>query len=146
MRIVYTSGTYDLFHYGHLNVIKRSRALGDYLIVGVSTDELVASYKKHPPIIPFEQRAEIIRHLSCVDQVVTQRELFEQKLMQQLGVNVMTIGSDWKDKYNEGLEWARNSPDIEVVFLPYTKSISTTEIKQAIVSGWQEDNDEFFGR
>jgi glycerol-3-phosphate cytidylyltransferase len=135
-----------MFHFGHLNVIKRSKALGDYLIVGVSTDELVASYKQRSPIIGYEQRAEIIRHLDCVDQVVTQRELFDVELMKQHGVNVMTIGSDWKDKYQNGLERVKDDPGIELVFLPYTQAISTTEIKEAIVSGWQEDNNEFFGR
>ena len=144
MRIVYTSGTYDMFHFGHLNVIKRSKALGDYLIVGVSTDELVASYKRSPPIISFDQRAEIIRHLDFVDQVVTQTKLFDMDLMIQHGVNIMTIGSDWKDKYEEGLERVKGNSEIEIVFLPYTKSISTTEIKRAIVSGWQEDDEAFF--
>lgn len=136
---VYTSGTFDLFHIGHLNIIRKSRALGDYLIVGVSTDELVASYKQAKPIVPFEDRAEIIRALAGVDLVVRQEELFSQKLMSELDVDVMTIGDDWKDKHHPGLEWARNHPKIELVFFPYTTSVSTTKIKHDIRTGWQED-------
>ncbi|MGR3636668.1 MAG: adenylyltransferase/cytidyltransferase family protein [Shimia sp.] len=136
---VYTSGTYDLFHIGHLNVIRRSRELGDYLVVGVSTDELVASYKMRKPIIPFEDRAEIIQALTGVDLVVRQEELFSPKLMSELDIDVMTIGDDWKGKYHPGLEWAQNHPKIEMAFLPYTQSVSTTELKKQIINGWQED-------
>lgn len=139
MRKVYTSGTYDLFHIGHLNVIRRSRELGDYLVVGVSTDELVASYKMRKPIIPYEERAEIIRALTGVDLVVRQEELFSQKLMSELDIDVMTIGDDWKGKHHPGLEWAINHPKIKMHFLPYTQSVSTTVIKQQIIDGWQED-------
>lgn len=139
MKKVYTSGTYDLFHIGHLNVIKASKALGDYLVVGVSTDELVQSYKKKKPIIPLEDRIEIIRHLDCVDEVVIQEELFSVDLMSRLGINLMTIGDDWKGKNHPGLQWAIDNPLIEMVFLPYTKTVSTTKLKQQIKNGWQED-------
>ena len=142
MRIVYTSGTFDLFHIGHLNVLRRSKALGDYLIVGVSTDELVETYKVKSPIIPYENRAEIVRHLDIVDQVVTQETLFDRDLMKRLGATIMTIGSDWKEKENDGLTMIMDDPDIHVVFLPYTTSVSTTEIKEAIKEGgWQRDRE-----
>jgi glycerol-3-phosphate cytidylyltransferase len=139
MKKVYTSGSYDLFHIGHLNVIKRSKLLGDYLVVGVSADELILSYKQQPPIIPLEDRMEIIRHLDCVDEVVVQEKLFSVELMTKLEINIMTIGDDWKEKSHPGLEWAKNNPDIEMVFLPYTKSVSTSLIKKNIKHGWQED-------
>jgi glycerol-3-phosphate cytidylyltransferase len=142
MKIVYTSGTFDLIHIGHLNVIKRSKALGDYLIVAVSTDELVESYKKHRPIIGLEERAELVRHLRCVDQVVIQDELFSRKLMLKHGVNIMTIGSDWMYRFHEGLECAKNDPQIEVAFLPYTNEVSTTVIRKAVVDVWQEDHND----
>lgn len=139
MKKVYTSGTYDLFHVGHLNVIKKSKALGNYLVVGVSTDELVSSYKIAPPIIPFKDRVEIIKHLSCVDEVVEQSELFSVNLMSSLDIDIMTIGDDWKDKHHDGLQWAIDNPEIEMVFLPYTQSVSTTKIREKIKSGWQDD-------
>lgn len=139
MDIVYTSGTFDLFHIGHLNILRKSKALGQYLIVGVSTDELVASYKQSKPIITYDDRAEIIRHIGLVNQVVKQEALFDYRLMQKLGVNKMTIGSDWQEKKNENLEHIISATEIEVVFLPYTKDVSTTHIKQSIQKGWQVD-------
>lgn len=139
MRIVYTSGTFDLFHIGHLNVIRKSKALGDYLIVGVSTDELVASYKRSAPVISYEDRAEIIRSLCFVNQVVKQEELFDIRMMKKHGVNIMTIGSDWKEKHDPNLEKLINDESIEVVFLPYTEAVSSTHIKDSICDNWQED-------
>jgi len=139
LNIVYTSGTFDLFHIGHLNILRKSKALGDFLVVGVSTDELVASYKRSKPVIGYEDRAEIIRHIDVVNQVVKQETLFDYELMEKLGVNVMTIGSDWKGKTNANLEHMKNNAAIEVVFLPYTKDVSSTHIKESIQSDWQED-------
>lgn len=139
MKIVYTSGTFDLFHIGHLNVIRKSKALGDYLIVGVSTDDLVASYKRSAPVISYEDRAEIIRSLSFVNQVVVQENLFDIEMMKKHGVNVMSIGSDWKEKHDPNLERVINDDSIEVVFLPYTESVSSSHIKDSICDNWQED-------
>ncbi len=139
MKVVYTSGTFDLFHIGHLNIIRRSRALGDYLIVGVSTDELVASYKMRSPIVPYDDRAEIIRSLRFVHAVEKQERLFDYELMLSMGVNVMTIGSDWKERRHENLDHIIANTNIEVVFLPYTYRVSSTQIKEQIKEGWQED-------
>lgn len=139
MRIVYTSGTFDLFHIGHLNVIRKSKALGDYLIVGVSTDELVASYKRSAPVISYEDRAEIIRSLNFVNQVVKQEELFDIGMMKKHGVNIMTIGSDWKEKHDPNLARLMGDKSIQVVFLPYTQEVSSTYIKGSIRDTWQED-------
>lgn len=139
MRIVYTSGTFDLFHIGHLNVIRKSKALGDYLIVGVSTDDLVVSYKRSAPVISFEDRAEIVRNLSFVNQVVMQESLFDINMMRKHGVNVMSIGSDWENKKNDGLLEVMNDESIEVIFLPYTESVSSSHIKDSICDNWQED-------
>lgn len=139
MNIVYTSGTFDLFHIGHLNILRKSKALGDFLIVGVSTDELVASYKKSEPVINYEDRAEIIRHIDVVNQVVKQETLFDYRLMLKLGVSKMTIGSDWREKRNDNLQHIVENTNIEVVFLPYTRDVSSTHIKESIQSDWQED-------
>jgi len=141
-KIIYTSGTFDLFHIGHLNILKKSKSLGDKLIVGVSTDELVASYKQSSPIVPYTDRMEIIKNLSCVDLVVRQEALFDYKLMNNLEIDVMTIGSDWKDKKNDNLDHIMNKTDIEVVFFPYTQHVSSTQIKDQIKGGtWQEDKE-----
>lgn len=139
-KCVYTSGTFDLFHIGHLNILKKSKALGAKLIVGVSTDELVGSYKLAKPIVPYHDRLEIIKSLSCVDLVVRQDVLFDYKLMQSLEIDIMTIGSDWQNKNNENLNHIINNTNIEVVFFPYTEHVSSTSIKDKIKGGqWQED-------
>lgn len=137
--IVYTAGTWDLFHVGHLNIFKRSKALGTKLIIGVSTDELVTSYKKAPPIISYEDRVEVIKNCKYVDEVVKQEKLLDIEQMKKLNINIITIGDDWKEKYLKGLEWAKKQQNIKVIFLPYTKNISSTYIKNKIKNGWQEN-------
>ena len=124
---VFTSGSFDLFHIGHLNILERSAALGDELIVGVSTDELIQHYKGMPPIIPFEQRFRIISSLKC-----------EVAQLQREDIDIVTIGDDWINKYLEGLEWMKQQPGKEVVYFPYTPDVSTTSIKKKIIESTSE--------
>ena len=131
---VFTSGSFDLFHIGHLNILERSAALGDELIVGVSTDELIQHYKGMPPIIPFEQRFRIISSLKCVTKAVKQVKLTEVAQLQREDIDIVTIGDDWINKYLEGLEWMKQQPGKEVVYFPYTPDVSTTGIKKIIES------------
>lgn len=130
---VFTSGSFDLFHIGHLNILERSAALGDELIVGVSTDELIQHYKGMPPIIPFEQRFRIISSLKCVTKAVKQVKLTEVAQLQREDIDIVTIGDDWINKYLEGLEWMKQQPGKEVVYFPYTPDVSTTSIKKKII-------------
>lgn len=132
---VFTSGSFDLFHIGHLNILERSAALGDELIVGVSTDELIERYKGMPPIIPFEERFRIISSLKCVTKVVKQVKLTEVAQLQREQIDIVTIGDDWEGKYLEGLEWMHQQPGKKVVYFPYTSGISTTSIKKTIIDG-----------
>ncbi len=136
--IVYTSGTWDLFHVGHLNILEKSARLGDKLIVGVSTDELIMEYKGIPPVIPFEQRFKIIESIKWVHKAVKQEVLTEIKQLKELNVDIVTIGDDWKNKYLEGLEWIKKQPDKKVVYIPYTGQISTTSIKRNIIKNSYE--------
>lgn len=135
---VFTSGSFDLFHIGHLNILERSAALGDELIVGVSTDELIQHYKGMPPIIPFEQRFRIISSLKCVTKAVKQVKLTEVAQLQREDIDIVTIGDDWIDKYLEGLEWMKQQPGKEVVYFPYTPDVSTTSIKKKIIESTSE--------
>lgn len=135
---VFTSGSFDLFHIGHLNILERSAALGDELIVGVSTDELIERYKGMPPIIPFEERFRIVSSLKCVTKVVKQVKLTEVEQLQREQIDIVTIGDDWVGKYLEGLEWMHQQPGKEVVYFPYTPGISTTSIKKKIIDGASE--------
>lgn len=132
-KIVFTAGTWDLFHIGHLNIIKKSKELGDYLIVGVSTDELVMSYKKYRPFIPYDERLEIIQSIKYVDETVKQTKLIDINQLKKFNVDIVTIGDDWKTKYLEGLDWMKKQGK-EVVYLPYTDGVSSTTIKQWIMS------------
>lgn len=135
---VFTSGSFDLFHIGHLNILERSAALGDELIVGVSTDELIQHYKGMPPIIPFEQRFRIISSLKCVTKAVKQVKLTEVAQLQIEDIDIVTIGDDWINKYLEGLEWMKQQPGKEVVYFPYTPDVSTTSIKKKIIESTSE--------
>ena len=135
---VFTSGSFDLFHIGHLNILERSAALGDDLIAGVSTDELIQHYKGMPPIIPFEQRFRIISSLKCVTKAVKQVKLTEVAQLQREDIDIVTIGDDWINKYLEGLEWMKQQPGKEVVYFPYTPDVSTTGIKKKIIESTSE--------
>ena len=130
-KVIYTSGSWDLFHVGHLNVLKKSKELGDVLVVGVSSDELILDYKGVAPVIPFEQRLAILQAIDCVDVVVTQTVLTEIDQLKKHAVDVVTIGDDWEDKYLEGLEWMKKHG--EVVYLKYTEGVSSTGIKRKII-------------
>lgn len=130
---VFTSGSFDLFHVGHLNILEKSAALGDELIVGVSTDELIEKYKGMKPIIPFEQRFRIVEAIKCVTKVVKQTKLTEIAQLQEYDIDIVTIGDDWKEKYLEGLEWMKSQSGKRVEYFPYTQGISTTSIKKGII-------------
>ncbi|MEV7648829.1 adenylyltransferase/cytidyltransferase family protein [Arthrobacter sp. NPDC089319] len=125
-KTVLTYGTFDLFHVGHLNVLRRLSELGDRLIVGVSTDDFNA-VKGKKPIVPFEQRIEIVRAIRYVDLAVPE-ENWEQKRqdIEKYGVDIFGIGEDWRGKFDDLMD------KVEVVYLPRTSGISTTEMKRVL--------------
>ena len=131
MKTVFTCGVFDLFHIGHLNLIKESKSYGDKLIVGINTDEFTLSYKNKRPVIPFEQRLEILKSCKYVDLVVNAEELLPLKYIKEYGVNVITIGSDWKNTEIESINWAKNN-NVDVVYINYTQNISTSYIIEKI--------------
>ena len=133
MVIGYLSGTFDLFHVGHLNLLRRAKQQCDYLIVGVSTDEVVRSYKKKTPIIPFEERIAIVSELKCVDKAVPQTSMNKMEAWEQLHFDVMFHGSDWKnsDMYNRIIE-DFDKVGVDVVFLPHTSGISSTLLSDVL--------------
>ena len=129
--VVFTSGTWDLFHTGHLNILKKSKKLGDILIVGVSTNQLVKSYKTESPIVNYAQRAQIVRSCKYVDKVIKQSTLVDIKILKKYKVDIITIGSDWKGKHLDGLEYMKVHG--KVIYLPYTTGVSTNIIKKSIL-------------
>lgn len=125
-KTVLTYGTFDLFHIGHLNILKRLKERGDHLIVGVSTDEFNA-IKGKKPIVPFEQRIEIVRSIRYVDEAIPEDNWAQKRLdIEKYGVNVFGIGDDWRGKFDD-LE-----DKVEVIYLPRTSGISTTEMKRVL--------------
>jgi glycerol-3-phosphate cytidylyltransferase len=132
-KIGYTTGVFDLFHVGHLNILKKAKEYCDYLIVGVSTDELVESYKNKKPIIPFEERMDIVGGIKYVDQVLAQTNRDKYQAWKQLQFNVMFVGDDWKGNgLFEKVEAQFKQVGVELVYFPYTKGVSTTLLKEKI--------------
>ena len=127
----YTTGVYDMFHIGHLNVIKRAREMCDFLIVGVSTDELVLSEKGHLPVIPFEERAKIIEALKYVDLVVPQTDKNKFGAWEKYKFDKMFVGSDWKGTPQwQGYEKQFAPVGVQIVYLPHTDGISSTILRE----------------
>ena len=132
MTIGYTTGVYDLFHIGHLNLLKNAKGLCDKLIVGVTVDDLVAYKGKHP-MIPFEDRIEIVRSIRYVDAAVPQYDMDKLKACKELGATILFVGDDWygTDKW-KAYEKEFNEEKIKIVYFPYTKGISSTQITKAL--------------
>jgi glycerol-3-phosphate cytidylyltransferase len=131
-KVIFTCGSWDMLHIGHVNIFLKAKALGDYLIVGVSTDALIKSYKKMSPIISYNDRIAVIKALKCVDKVVKQTKLVDVKQFKKLKADIFVLGDDWKNNYtNEGINWLRKHN--KIIFLPYTKHLSTSKIKETII-------------
>lgn len=131
--IGYTAGVYDMFHIGHLNIIRNAKSQCDYLIVAVSTDELVQKEKKKTPVIPYEERKEIVSALKYVDRVVPQIDKNKFGAWEKYKYDKMFVGSDWKGtpqwkKYEEELK----PYGVKIVYLPHTDGISSTKLTELI--------------
>ncbi len=131
--IGYTTGVYDMFHVGHLNVIQRAKEQCDYLIVGVSTDELVQKEKNKTPVIPFEERVKIVSAIRYVDEVVAQHNKDKLAAWEKLSFNKMFVGSDWKDTPQWNHFEEQFAPlGVEIIYLPYTSGVSSTSLTNVI--------------
>jgi len=131
--VVYTAGSFDLFHYGHLNILLKAKKLGDILIVGVSTNKLMKKYKKIDAIIKYKERAIIIESLKCVDKVIQQKSFFNKKQLKKYNIDIIVLGSDWKNVKFPELEKTLMSLKIKMVYIPYTKHLSSSKIKEKII-------------
>ncbi len=130
-KIGYTTGVFDMFHIGHLNILKHAKELCDYLIVGVSTDDVVEAYKNKKPIIPFEQRRAIVEAIKYVDKVVPQTSMDKFKAWEELHFDAIFHGDDWKGSamYDE-VEKKLKGVGCDLVFLPHTDGISSTILRE----------------
>ena len=133
MIIGYTSGVYDLFHVGHLNILNKAKQMCDKLIVGVTTDELMKDYKKKKSVIPYIERSEIVANIRSVDVVVPQESMNKIDAWQKLKFNIMFVGDDWHNtpKWNE-IEEDLKKQDVKIVYFPYTKGTSSTIINDTL--------------
>ena len=139
-KIGYTTGVFDLFHIGHLEILRKAKENCDYLIVGVSTDELVQEYKNKRPIITFDQRIEIIKSIKYVDEVVVQKDRDKLSALHKIGFNIMFVGDDWKgSKIFLELESKFQKHGVEIFYFPYTKNISSTSLRSTLKRLIQEE-------
>lgn len=129
-KIGYTQGVYDMFHIGHLNLLNHAKEYCDYLIVGVNADTLVQDYKHKTPVIPELERAEIVRNIKAVDEVVIAHTLDKEVALSLHHFDAIFIGDDWKGN----ARWEQTGKDlakhgVELVFLPHTDGVSSTELR-----------------
>ena len=139
MIIGYTAGVYDLFHIGHLNLLKNAKGMCDKLIVGVTVDELV-SYKNKKAFIPYEERIEMVRSCRYVDAVVPQDNMDKLSMCKKLGASYLFVGDDWygTDEW-KAYEKEFQKSNIKIIYFPYTKGISSTKIREILFE--QRGND-----
>ena len=132
MIIGYTTGVYDLFHIGHLNLLKNAKGMCDKLVVGVTVDELV-TYKGKRAMIPFEDRIEIIRSIKYVDAAIPQYNMDKLTVCKELGATVLFVGDDWygTDKWKQ-YEKDFAQAGIKIIYFPYTKGVSSTLISKTL--------------
>lgn len=130
----YTTGVFDLFHIGHLTLLKNAKGLCDRLIVGVTVDELVA-YKGKSAVIPFAERLEIVRSIEYVDSAIPQYDMDKFGMWEKLQFNVMFVGDDWfkSEKWNE-INQKFDDVGVRVVYFPYTQGTSSTLINETLKS------------
>lgn len=130
--VVYTSGTFDMLHANHIKLLEYCRALGDILIVGVNTDELVESYKS-TPIIPFDERIALVKALKYPDIVIPQRSLNHHDKVKKLNFDIFVVGDDWAGKYDYLREQG-----VDVVYFPYGAGVSSTNLKKKIYDNYEK--------
>ncbi|MDM8544925.1 adenylyltransferase/cytidyltransferase family protein [Candidatus Venteria ishoeyi] len=133
--IIYTVGTFDLLHVGHLALLEYCRTLGNVVVVGVASDSVVNSYKPNIPVIPLEQREEMLKALRCVDIVRPYYELEYISACKELNVDIFVIGEDWGDKqYNIDVESYLKAEGKKIIQVRYNPRTSSTQIKQNVLA------------
>ena len=135
MKIGYTTGVFDMFHIGHLNILKQSKSICDYLVVGVTTDDFVLKYKKQETVIPFDERVKIIESIKYVDKVVPQNNHDKFEAWKTHKFNIMMVGDDWKntDKWNQ-YETQFEPLGVKIIYFPRTIGTSSTLLKEKLLN------------
>lgn len=132
-KVGYTTGVFDLFHIGHLNLLKQAKRHCDYLIVGVSSDDLV-SYKRKRSVIPFEERIQIVQAIRYVDKAIPQLNMNKMEAWEAHQFDVIFVGDDWKDteRWNK-FEDEFRKVGVDIVYFPYTRNISSTLLNETLL-------------
>jgi glycerol-3-phosphate cytidylyltransferase len=134
MIVGYTTGVFDLFHIGHLTLLKNAKSLCDKLIVGVTTDELLLDYKGKKSVIPFKERIQIVENIKFVDAVVPQNSMDKLDMANKLKFNVMFVGDDWYNTEKwKTIEAQLKEIGVEIVYFPYTQGTSSTLINEILM-------------
>lgn len=129
----FIQGTFDMFHFGHLNLVNRAKKQCEELIVGVNTDELVRMYKNKTPIVPFEQRKEILEAIKGVSRVVGMEDRNKMKAAREIGFNALIMGNDWEgSEFYNIMEEELRGVGVDIVYLPYTQGISSTKLRATL--------------
>ncbi len=121
---VYTTGAFDPFHHGHLNILRKAKELSEILIVGVSIDELIKKTKNRNPIMTLENRMDIISELKCTDFVIPQIDKNKQRIVDEYSIDAIIVGSDWKGKYPK--------VSCDLIYIEYTNNINSTTIRNKL--------------
>lgn len=139
MVVGYTTGVFDMFHIGHLNILKQAKAQCEYLIVGVSTDELVVKEKNKHPIIKYKDRVEILKAIKYVDEVVPQNTKNKMKAWEKYQFNKMFVGSDWKGTQTWlNIEKEFEPVNVEIVYFEHTDGVSSTILRDRLIEIYGE--------
>ena len=132
---IYTVGTFDLLHIGHLDLLEYCETLGDRFVVGVASDEVVASYKRNVPVIPLAERMRMLKSLACVDDVVSYDKLEYVTQCKAVDADIFVIGEDWGDKpHNIAVEKYLRSKGAKIIQVSYNPQTSSTKIKQNVIA------------
>jgi len=132
-KIIYASGSFDILNEGHINLLQGAKTLGDKLLVGVSTNKLIKSYKLINPIMTLKERIKIIKSLKFVDEVIIQRTFFDVNQLKRYKISAIILGGDWENKEFPALKNAIKQLKCKVIYLPYTQSTSSSNIKRRII-------------
>lgn len=130
-KIVYVQGTWDLFHIGHVNILQKAHKMAKELIVGVNTDKSVKSHKGSYPIISYHDRVEMLKACRYVDRVIKSDLTFNIDELKKHKIEVLVLGSDWKNKYLAGKNEAR-AKGIKIIYFSYTERVSSTKIRERL--------------
>jgi glycerol-3-phosphate cytidylyltransferase len=141
-KVGYTTGVYDMFHIGHLNILQKAKELCEYLIVAVSTDELVQKYKQKTPVIPFAERQAIVAAIKYVDEVVPQVDRDKIAAFERYRFEAMFVGADWQgSEVFAKVDAYMRERGGRVVYLPYTPNVSSTFLRAVLEHVYQENQE-----